>query len=65
MLIEVYLTLIGVFLLAVGGVWLLIRRPVKRRWELETRLEAEQKEDAEREREQREAARREVDNWTR
>lgn len=65
MLVEVYLTIFGVLLLAMGGFWLLIRRPVKRRWELETRLEAEQKREYEQERARREAAQREVADWTR
>ncbi len=65
MLFEVYLTLFGVLALIAGGIWLLIRRPVKRRWERESRWEAEQKREAELELEQRKAAQREVESWTR
>ena len=65
MLFEVYLTIFGIFALLLGLAWLLIRRPVTRRWEMETRLEAEQRQEAEHEKALREAALREVENWTR
>ena len=65
MLVEVYLTIFGILALLLGLAWLLIRRPVTRRWQMETRLETQQKEEAEHEKALREAALREVENWTR
>ena len=64
MLFEVYFTIAALALLALGAGWLLIRRPVKRRWELETRIEVEQKREQAREKALREAAQQEVEGWT-
>jgi len=41
MIIQVWLTLLVIAALIVGGVWALIRRPFLRRWQMETRMEEE------------------------
>jgi hypothetical protein len=60
MIVQIWLTVLLVAALILGGVWALIYRPFLRRWSLETRREEEARRQAEQEREQREKALQEI-----
>ncbi len=63
MMIQVYLTILAIFVLIAGGIGAVFGRPFLKRWQDETREEKRQKQKAQQETLHREAARREVEQW--